>query len=51
MEVAAYAVRVVQTESNFSKALPVESNIAGHNLLKTEISMIYQYHVCAGVGL
>ena len=31
-----YAVWVVQSEPNFSKAYPVDSSIARHNLLKTE---------------
>ena len=36
-----YAVRVVQTELNFSKSLPVESNVAVHNLLKIEIDIAF----------
>ena len=36
-----YAVRKVQSESDLYKAFPVKSNIAGHNLLKTEIGITF----------
>ena len=36
-----YAVRVVHSKSNFSKAFPVGSNIAEHNILKTGIGMTF----------
>ena len=41
MAVPPYVVRVVQSQPNISKAFPVKSNIGGHNLLKTEIGIIF----------
>lgn len=36
-----YPVMMVQSESNFSYDFSVESNIAGHKLLRTEIGITF----------
>ena len=41
MEEPLYAIRMIQLASNFSRSFPVESNIVGHNLLKTEVALTF----------